>query len=259
MNIVAIIPARLNSSRFPGKPMKTIHGIPMIGHCYLRASMCKDLSDTYVATCDEIIYDYVISIGGKSIMTDISHERASDRAAEAMYKIEKMTNKKVDIVVMVQGDEPMVSPKMISDSLVPLKTNKNINIVNLMAEMETVKEFEDPNEVKVVVDTNSNAIYFSREAVPSQKKFSSEFPMLKQVCVIPFRRQYLLNFNAMTRTSLEIIESIDMLRIIENGEKIRMVMTAVNSLSVDTPYDLDRVRKVMLNDPLIKKYTDAKL
>ena len=91
MNIVAIIPARLNSSRFPGKPMKTIHGIPMIGHCYLRASMCKDLSDTYVATCDKEIYDYIISIGGKSIMTDISHDRASDRSAEAMHKIEKMT------------------------------------------------------------------------------------------------------------------------------------------------------------------------
>ena len=259
MKSIAIIPARMGSSRFPGKPMKEIHGVPMIGHCYLRTKMCKDLFETYVATCDKEIYDYIKSINGNVVMTSASHEMACDRASEAMIKIEKEINSKIDIVVMVQGDEPMVTPEMISESLKPFTEDPTVNIVNLMSEMETVKEFEDPNEVKVVVDTNSNAIYFSREAVPSQKKFSSEVPMLKQVCVIPFRRQYLLNFNAMTRTSLEIIESIDMLRIIENGEKIRMVMTAVNSLSVDTPYDLDRVRKVMLNDPLIKKYTDAKL
>jgi 3-deoxy-manno-octulosonate cytidylyltransferase (CMP-KDO synthetase) len=254
MNIVAIIPARLNSSRFPGKPMKTIHGIPMIGHCYLRASMCKDLSDTYVATCDEIIYDYVISIGGKSIMTDISHERATDRASEAMHKIEKMTNKKVDIVVMVQGDEPMVTPKMISDSLLTLKTNKNVNIVNLMAKINSIQEFEDPNEVKVVVNKFDDAMYFSREPIPSRKKDSQQISMLKQVCIIPFRRDYLIRFNDTPETLTEIIESIDMMRVLENGEKVRMVMTHEDSFSVDTEEDLLKVEKFMINDDLMKKY-----
>jgi 3-deoxy-manno-octulosonate cytidylyltransferase (CMP-KDO synthetase) len=258
MKSIAIIPARMGSSRFPGKPMKEIHGIPMIGHCYLRAKMCKDLLETYVATCDSEIYDYIKSINGNVVMTAASHEMACDRASEAMIKIEKEIDKKVDIVVMVQGDEPMVTPEMISESLKPF-IDSSVNIVNLMSEMGTVKEFEDPNEVKVVVDKNNNAIYFSREPIPSQKKFSSSIPMLKQVCIIPFRREYLLHFNSMTRTNLEIIESIDMLRIIENGESIRMVMTDVNSLSVDTPYDLERVREVMLNDPLIKKYINAKL
>ena len=245
----------MGSSRFPGKPMKKIHGVPMIGHCYFRTRMCEDLFETYVATCDPEIYDYIKSINGNVVMTLSSHEMACDRASEAMIKIEKEINSKVDIVVMVQGDEPMVTPEMITESLKPLKEDPTVNIVNLMANMDTIKEFEDPNEVKVVVDKFSNALYFSREAIPSQKKFNSEVPMLKQVCIIPFRREYLLKFNLMARTNLEIIESIDMMRIIENGEKIRMVMTNINSLSVDTEYDLERVKKVMLNDPLMIQYT----
>jgi 3-deoxy-manno-octulosonate cytidylyltransferase (CMP-KDO synthetase) len=235
--------------------MKKIHGVPMIGHCYFRTRMCEDLFETYVATCDQEIYDYIKSINGNVVMTSSSHEMACDRASEAMIKIEKEINSKVDIVVMVQGDEPMVTPEMITESLKPLKEDPTVNIVNLMSSMDTIKEFEDPNEVKVVVDNFSNALYFSREAIPSQKKFSSEVPMLKQVCIIPFRREYLLKFNLMVRTNLEIIESIDMMRIIENGEKIRMVMTKINSLSVDTEYDLERVKKVMLNDPLMIQYS----
>lgn len=254
MKSVAIIPARMGSSRFPGKPMKKIHGIPMIGHCYLRTKMCKDLFDTYVATCDQEIYDYIKSINGKVVMTSTSHEMASDRAAEAMIKIEKEINSKVDIVVMVQGDEPMLTPQMISEALKPIMIDSSVNIVNLMANMKTTKEFEDPNEVKVLVDNLSNALYFSREPIPSKKKFSSEIPMLKQVCIIPFRREYLLKFNSMKRTNLEIIESIDMLRLLENGEKVRMVMTDSLSYSVDTPEDLINTQKAMENDPIMLLY-----
>ena len=254
MKSVAIIPARMGSSRFPGKPMKKIHGIPMIGHCYLRTKMCKDLFDTYVATCDQEIFDYIKSINGKVIMTSTSHEMASDRAAEAMIKIEKEINSKVDIVVMVQGDEPMLTPQMISEALKPIMIDSSVNIVNLMANMKTTKEFEDPNEVKVLVDNLSNALYFSREPIPSKKKFSSEIPMLKQVCIIPFRREYLLKFNSMKRTNLEIIESIDMLRLLENGEKVRMVMTDSLSYSVDTPEDLINTQKAMENDPIMLLY-----
>ena len=221
--------------------------------------MCDELLTTYVATCDKEIYDYVKSINGNVVMTSASHERACDRAAEAMTKIEKEINVQIDIVVIVQGDEPMLITEMISESLKPIKKDPSVNIVNLMSEMQTIEEFEDPNEVKVVTDNFSNAVYFSREPIPSQKKYSGNFPMLKQVCIIPFRKEYLIKFNSMPETNLEKIESVDMMRIIENGEKIRMVMTKVNSLSVDTEYDLERVRIEMKDDPLIKEYSYAKL
>lgn len=250
MNNIAIIPARMGSSRFPGKPMAEILGIPMIGHCYQRTNMCKELSGTYVATCDKEIYDYILSIGGKAIMTSDIHERATDRTAEAMLKIEEQTGEKVDIVVMVQGDEPMVTPEMIEESLAPFKIDGTIEVVNLMANMDTVKEFEDPNEVKVVVDKRNDAIYFSREPIPSRKKGSSRVPMLKQVCIIPFKRDYLLKFNEMAETELERIESVDMMRIIENGDKIRMVMTNIRSFSVDTEEDRAHVERKMKGDEL---------
>jgi 3-deoxy-manno-octulosonate cytidylyltransferase (CMP-KDO synthetase) len=254
MNIVAIIPARMGSSRFPGKPMAKIHGIPMIGHCFMRTVLCDDLLDTYVATCDKEIFDYIISIGGKAVMTDASHERASDRTAEALRKIENTLKKKIDIVVMIQGDEPMVTPQMISSSLSPFKVDKSVNIVNLMANIETVQEFEDPNEVKVVVDKLNNAMYFSREPIPSRKKSSSLTSMLKQVCIIPFKRDYLIKFNETAETVTEIIESIDMMRVLENGENVRMVMTSEASYSVDTFEDLIRVEKIMESDSLMKTY-----
>ncbi len=254
MKAIAIIPARMDSSRFPGKPMAEIQGVPMIGHCYFRTVMCDELFEAYVATCDEEIYNYIESIGGKAVMTANTHERATDRTAEAMLKIEDELGEKVDIVVMVQGDEPMVTPEMISESLSPFSTDKSVNVVNLMGYMESVEEFEDPNEVKVVVDKNSDAIYFSREPIPSRKKGVNKVPMLKQVCIIPFTREYLLKFNDMDETDLERIESVDMMRIIENGEKVRMVFTTGNSFSVDTPEDLQNVNSKMTNDSLMDKY-----
>lgn len=254
MNTIAIIPARMGSSRFPGKPMAKIHGIPMIGHCYLRTRMCKDVSDTYVATCDQEIYDYIEKIGGKAVMTSVSHERATDRTAEAMLAIEKTIGKVIDIVVMVQGDEPMVTPEMISQSLLPFSEDKSVNVVNLMSIMETVQEFEDPNEVKVVVDRKNHALYFSREPIPSRKKGVEKVPMLKQVCIIPFLRNYLLEFNDMKETELERIESVDMMRILENNGQVHMVLTDSKSFSVDTPEDLLNVEKQMKSDLLMQEY-----
>jgi 3-deoxy-manno-octulosonate cytidylyltransferase (CMP-KDO synthetase) len=253
MKAIAIIPARMGSSRFPGKPMELIHDVPMIGHCYYRTSISKDLSGTYVATCDQEIYDYIVSIGGQAVMTSNSHERATDRTAEAMLKIEHELGEKVDIVVMVQGDEPMVTPDMIDASLKPFK-NKEINVVNLMAYMDTVDEFEDPNEVKVVVNKNNDAIYFSREPIPSRRKGFDNVPMLKQVCIIPFRREYLLKFNETEETELEKIESVDMMRIVENGEKVHMVLTEVSSLSVDTEEDRRNVEAKMVGDKIMSEY-----
>ena len=254
MKAIAIIPARMGSSRYPGKPMAKIHGVPMIGHCYHRTKLCNDLMDTYVATCDDEIHDYIISIGGKSIMTSDIHERATDRTAEAMLKIEEMIGESIDIVVMLQGDEPMVRPEMISQSLAPFRENQSIKVVNLMAHMKTIEEFEDPNEVKVVIDKNSNAIYFSREAIPSRKKGFDNVPMLKQVCIIPFKREYLLKFNDMEETELEKIESVDMMRIIENGDNVKMVMTDSDSFSVDTEEDRLFVEEKMTEDQLMKNY-----
>jgi len=254
MKVIAIIPARMGSSRFPGKPLAKIHGVPMIGHWYYRTCMCEYLFETYVATCDEDIYNYILSLGGKCIMTSDKHERATDRTAEAMLKVEADLGEKVDAVVMVQGDEPMVTSRMISESLVPFLNNDPVNVVNLMAHIKTVQEFEDPNEVKVVVDKDSNAIYFSREPIPSRKKGFDIVPMLKQVCIIPFRRDYLLKFNETPETELERIESVDMMRSIENGVKVKMVMTYDNSLSVDTIEDRNNVEKIMKGDVMMLDY-----
>lgn len=255
MNIISIIPARMNSSRFPGKPLEKIVGMPMIGHCYKRSVMCKSISETYVATCDIEIKNYIDSIGGKTIMTSNSHERATDRTAEAMMKIEKETKKKVDIVVMIQGDEPMITPEMISLSLKPFSKNKSTKVVNLYSDIKTIEEFNNPNEVKVVIDNNENALYFSREPIPSRKKGVDKVPMYKQVCIMPFQRDYLLEFNDTKQTTLEIIESIDMLRTLENRDIVKMVYVNNTTYSVDTKQDLDNVEKLMKKDSLIKKYT----
>jgi 3-deoxy-manno-octulosonate cytidylyltransferase (CMP-KDO synthetase) len=252
--IVAIIPARMGSTRFPGKPMAEIHGVPMVGHVYFRTKMCSLLSETYVATCDQEIYDYIFSVGGKAIMTSDAHERCSDRTAEAMLEVESATGIKVDIVVMVQGDEPMVASEMIEAAVKPMLDDPSIQVVNLMARLKTGEEFEDPNEVKVVVDLYGRALYFSREPVPSRRKGVKDVPMLKQVCIIPFRRDYLLEFNGLPETPLERIESVDMMRVIEHGERVHMVMTDVETLSVDTPEDLERVVDLMKEDALINEY-----
>ena len=254
MNIIGIIPARMASSRFPGKPLAKIRGIPMIGHVYHRSKMSDILSEVYIATCDKEIVNYADSIGAPAVMTSASHERASDRAAEAMQKIEMETGKKTDIVVMIQGDEPMICPSMIDDAIRPMLNDPELRVVNLMSRLETQEEHEDPNEVKVVVDQQDFALYFSREPIPSRKKGALQVPMLKQVCIIPFKRDFLLQFNNLIPTPLEIIESVDMLRVLEHGYKVKMVMSDYRTYSVDTPEDLEYVNKCMENDELIGKY-----
>jgi len=253
MNIISIIPARMGSSRFPGKPMADILGMPMIGHVYKRVKMSKLLSEVYIATCDEEIYNYVESIGGKVVMTSDCHERCSDRCAEAMLKIEKEENIKVDIMVMVQGDEPLTVPEMIDEAIEPMIKDKTIIITNLVADLKTIEEFEDPNEVKVVMDKNNNALYFSREPIPSRKKGILDVPMKKQVCVIPFTREFLLEYNEMEPTPLEIVESVDMMRILENAGKVKMINTNYETKAVDTKEDLDRVVGMMEEDELFQK------
>ncbi|MBT3784739.1 3-deoxy-manno-octulosonate cytidylyltransferase [bacterium] len=254
MNIVAMIPARMGSSRFPGKPMAKIHGIPMIGHVYERTKMASHLTQTWVATCDGVIAEYIESIGGQAVMTGDHHERCSDRCAEGMLKVEELTSRKIDILVMVQGDEPLVRPEMINESLNPLFEDPSIQITNLSGKIESREEFEDPNCVKVVVDSRGFALYFSREPIPSKKKFDGTIQALKQVAIIPFRRDYLLEYNHMEPTELEIIESVDMLRILERGGSVKMVPTQYNTQAVDTPADLARVEACISSDDLFSRY-----
>lgn len=255
MRVIGIIPARMESSRYPGKPLAKIHGVPMVGHCYLRSKMCPLLDEVYVATCNQEVVDYVRSIGGEGIMTANTHERASDRAAEAMLKAEGMTGKRTDIVVMIQGDEPMLTPEMLTEAVAPMKADPSIQVINLVGDITTRADHDDPNEVKVVVDQQGNALYFSREPIPSWKKGAKKLPMKKQICIIPFRRDYLLKFNSLPQTPLEIAESVDMLRVLEHGDKVRMVPTTVETYSVDTPEDLRDVEEAMRGDPLMSKYS----
>ena len=214
----------------------------------------SSLGDTYVACSENAVFDLITDLGGEAIMTSSAHERACDRASEAMLTIEESTGQKVDILVMVQGDEPMDTPEMICDALAPIKKDQTINVVNLMGKIETLEEFEDSNTVKVVVDQEDNAIYFSREPIPSRKKGNDHVPMRKQICIIPFRRDYLLKFNNMPETPLERIESVDMMRVIESGDRVKMVLTKEESYGVDTPEDLARVEKRMADDLLMVKY-----
>ena len=234
----------MGSSRFPGKPMARILGKPMIGHVIERVSKSTKLTATAVATCDKEISDYIESIGGTAVMTSDRHERASDRCAEALGIIEKMNKIKYDIVVLVQGDEPMTHPEMIDEALAPMLSNSKIQITNLLGKINTMEEFEDRNCIKVVCDLNGDALYFSREPIPTRCKVDT-VQMGKQVSIIPFRRDFLLEYTRMTPTPLEITESVDMMRILEHGMKVRMVPTKHITYSVDTPQDLDRLEKIM--------------
>jgi 3-deoxy-manno-octulosonate cytidylyltransferase (CMP-KDO synthetase) len=256
LNVVAIIPARMASTRFPGKPMASILGLPMIGHVYLRTTMSESLSDCWVATCDDVIKDYIESIGGKALMTADTHERCSDRCAEAMLKIEGLTGRKVDIVVVVQGDEPMVTPAMIDEAIKALKDAPDAGVACLMGPIETDESFHDPHEIKVVVDKNHRALYMSREPIPTAKR-GARSPRLKQVCIIPYTRDYLLRFNAMAPTPLEIAESVDLNRCLENGDPVQMAFSPDPTVSVDTPADLTHAEDVMKDDRLIRSYLES--
>ncbi|MCZ4306875.1 3-deoxy-manno-octulosonate cytidylyltransferase [Zoogloeaceae bacterium G21618-S1] len=244
MNILALIPARMGSSRFPGKPMAPILGKPMIGHVYERVAKSPMLALTAVATCDKEIFDYVESIGGVAVMTGNEHERASDRCAEALVALERANNTTYDIVVMVQGDEPMTHHDMIAEAVQPLIDHPDVQVTNLLGKIKDAAEFEDRNCIKVVCDLQLNAMYFSREPIPTRCKVD-QIPMGKQVCVIPFRRQFLLDYTKLAPTPLEIAESVDMMRVLEHGMRVRMAPTRHDTQAVDTPADLKKVQGLM--------------
>jgi 3-deoxy-manno-octulosonate cytidylyltransferase (CMP-KDO synthetase) len=234
----------MGSSRFPGKPLAKILGKPMIGHVYDRVKQCDLLTKTVVATCDDEIKEYIELIDGEAVMTSDRHERASDRCAEALGYIEKQDGVQYDIVVMVQGDEPMTHPEMITEALTPMLNDPEILVTNLLGDIKTAEEFEDRNCIKVVCDQQSNAIYFSREPIPTRGN-TTDIPMKKQVCIIPFTRKFLLEYTEMEPTPLEIAESVDMMRILENGLNVKMVPTKYQTQAVDTEVDLKIVEQLI--------------
>lgn len=249
MKIVCVLPARMGSSRFPGKPLALICGRPMIEHAYRRSMMCKALHEVYVATCDREIAIATEAFGGQAIMTSSAHERASDRVAEVARQIE------ADIFVMVQGDEPMIVPEMIDLALEPMLNDPAVLCSNLASPITSKEEFEDLNTIKVVMAENGDALYFSREPIPTRQRLAlGQFPAYKQVCIIPFRRDFLLKYTALKPTPLEQAESIDMLRAMEHGYPIRLVKTDHVTHAVDTPADLARVEEMMRRDPLTDRY-----
>lgn len=244
MKILVLIPARMGSSRFPGKPMANINNKPMIGHVHDRVKDNNIITDLAVCTCDKEIYNYINLIGGNAIMTSKDHTRASDRCAEALLIIEEKNNIKYDIVVMVQGDEPMIHPDMLTEAISPMLKDPNIIVTNLLGEINSTKEFEDRNCIKVVCDNNGDALYFSREPIPTRTNLV-DVPMGKQICVIPFRRDFLLEYNKLVPTPLELAESVDMMRVLEYGYKVKMIPTMHNTYSVDTKSDLLKVEKLL--------------
>ncbi len=248
--VIAIIPARMGSSRFPGKPLASILGRPMIEHVYRRVALSRSLDSVTIATCDEEIREVVESFNGRVVMTSPRHERASERVAEAAADME------ADIVVMVQGDEPMTVPEMIDQAVEPFQEDASVGCVNLIKTIERIEEFEDPNTIKVVKDRNDNALFFSREPIPTGRLGRwGQWPVYKQICIIPFRRELLLRYARLKPTPLEQTESIDMLRLLEHGIQVRLRETHHQTHAVDTPNDLERVEAMLKDDPLLASYS----
>ena len=243
MKIIAIIPARLASTRFPNKPLAQILGKSMIQHIVERVKLCSEIDEIVVATCDQEIVEHVKSLGYKAIITSNLHERASDRCAEAITKIESSGPTSFDIVVMVQGDEPMTDPRMLSDVLRPFNNAPDLEVVNLYADIQ-LGEFNSQNCVKVVMDLVGNAMYMSRAPIPVSTD-GVERPTGKQLGLIAFRRDALQKFTKLEPTPLEIYESVDMLRFLEHGIKIRMQRTAYRTHAVDIPADIAEVERLM--------------
>lgn len=253
MKAIGIIPARMGASRFPGKPLAPILGMPMIGHCYHRTRLAPGLAAAYIATCDQPIIDYVESIGGRAVMTSTSHTRASTRTAEALEIIERQTEERVDVVVMVQGDEPLITPETIGETLLHF-VDPAVEIVNIMSRLQSLEAFVDKNNVKVVVNQKNDALYFSREPIPSPWRGWEYSPRYMQTGIIAFRRDTLLRFNAMQETALEQIESVDMNRVIETGGQIRMVAIDAYTIGVDTPEELAEAEENLRHDATLSRY-----
>lgn len=238
MKILGIIPSRYASTRFEGKPLKKIFGKTMIEWVYKRAKQ-SNLDDLVVATDDERIYDEVINFGGKAVMTSKNHENGTSRIIEVIKNEEY---KNFDFVINIQGDEPLID----IDSINLLANNykeENSEIVTLKKELKDKKDIENPNIVKVITDFNDNAIYFSRSIIPYNRDNNENVKYYKHIGIYGYTTNFLLNLKNLKNGKLEKIESLEQLKFIENGYKIKVLETTSNVIGVDTPEDLEIVKK----------------
>jgi 3-deoxy-manno-octulosonate cytidylyltransferase (CMP-KDO synthetase) len=243
--IVAVIPARYASTRFPGKALAPILGKPMIRHVYERTACASLVSSVVVATDDERIADAVREFGGNVAMTSPDHETGTDRLAEVAAGLD------CDIVVNVQGDEPLIEPPMIDAAIRPLVDDPSVEMGTLKSRIRTLHDFLSPNVVKVVTGLDGFALYFSRSPLPNfrdkwndlkDESFASgKLLCYKHVGLYVYRRDFLLKYAAMEPTQLELAEKLEQLRVLENGCRIKVVETEFESIGVDTPADLDKV------------------
>lgn len=242
MKITGVIPARYNSTRFPGKPLTLINGIPMIERVYKQALKSHYLNRVIIATDDERIVKCAIGFNAKAVMTSVKHKTGTDRIYEAVK------NTDCDIVVNIQGDEPFIDPENIDKAIEPLISDKKINVSTLAIRIKNFTDLKDHNKVKVVIDKNNNALYFSRNFIPYDMKNNPEqkFDLkknayYKHIGLYVYRKKYLEEFVKLKKSSLEKAENLEQLRILESGEKIKVVITKKESPAVDTLADLKNI------------------
>ena len=241
LKVIGIIPARYGSTRLPGKPLKLIAGKPMIEHVYLRAKNAIYLSDVLIATDDQRIKETVEAFGGKALMTSPNHQTGTDRLVEAIGYLNIDHD---DIIVNIQGDEPLLAPEMVDELVKPLVEDNSLVMSTLKHRIKEEKELNDPNVVKVVTANYGFALYFSRSPLPYNRT-GLEVGYYKHVGLYAYRKDFLLKYASMKRTLLEQVESLEQLRALENGYKIKVVETNFETVSVDSQADLDRVNIIV--------------
>ncbi|MFK7832643.1 MAG: 3-deoxy-manno-octulosonate cytidylyltransferase [Winogradskyella sp.] len=240
MKIISMIPARYSASRFPAKLMQNLAGKSVILRTY-EATVATDLfSEVYVVTDSDIIFNEIVNNGGKAIMSQKEHESGSDRIAEAVAHID------CDIVVNVQGDEPFTERESLEKVLSVFKTdtNKEIDLASLMVEIKDLEEINNPNTVKVIVDQQNFALYFSRSPIPFPRDTNVGTRYFKHKGIYAFRKQALLDFTVLPMQFLEASEKIECIRYLEYGKRIKMVETKIQGVEIDTPEDLERAKRL---------------
>lgn len=237
--IVAIIPARMASSRFPGKPLVPLLGIPMVEHVRRRALLEEAGADeVIVATCDVSIHDAVAAAGGRAIMTADTHERCTGRVEEAAQALD------AGIIVMVQGDEPLLLPEAVRQIAAPLLDDPSVVCTNLLSPLESEADRNNPDIVKAACALTGDILYFSRAPIPLFRMPGS-VPVYRQTGIMAFRAELLRQFSSMPETPLERAESVDMFRLIEHGIRIRGVLVDYRTVGVDRPEDVPAVERLL--------------
>ena len=241
MKIIAVIPARYASTRFPAKLMQDLGGKTVILRTYEAAVETNLFDDVFVVTDSDLIYNEIVSHNGKAIMSVKEHESGSDRIAEAVESID------VDIVVNVQGDEPFINSEPLQELIQVFKNDidKKVDLGSLMREIKDEEEINNPNNVKVVVDQNQFALYFSRSVIPFPRERNVGVRYMQHIGIYAFRKQALLDFYSLPMKSLEASEKLEQLRYLEFGKRIKMVETTHVGIGIDTPEDLEKARKML--------------